>query len=195
MKTGLFQSCGHCWVFQLCWHIECSTFTASSFRIWNSSSGIPSPPLTLFVVMLSKAHLTSHFRMSVSIGNSNVQKNYLETFLGPTPRGRPQEFVLRCCQSREHLLYNLGLDSLPDSVMRVIEIRDKRTSSQRPSLKNKCTQKKFFYYSIVDLQCCVSYRCKAKWISYIYTFVLLLKLLKCELIKMSFILKAFQSSW
>ena len=30
---------------QVCWHIECSTFTASSFRIWNSSTGIPSPPL------------------------------------------------------------------------------------------------------------------------------------------------------
>ena len=53
-------------VFQLCWHIECSTFTASSFRIWNSSTGIPSPPLPLFVVMLSKAHLTSHSRMSGS---------------------------------------------------------------------------------------------------------------------------------
>ena len=36
MKTDLFQSCGHCWVFQICWHIEWSTFTASSFRIWNS---------------------------------------------------------------------------------------------------------------------------------------------------------------
>ena len=44
MKTELFQSCGHCWVFQICWHIECSTFTAaSSFRIWNSSAGIPIP--------------------------------------------------------------------------------------------------------------------------------------------------------
>ena len=59
MKTDLFQSCGHCWVFQICWHIECSTFTASSFRIWNSSTGIPSPPLALFVVMLSKANLMS----------------------------------------------------------------------------------------------------------------------------------------
>ena len=48
MKTDLFQSCGHCWVFQLCWHIECSTFTAASFRIWNSSTGIPSTPLVLF---------------------------------------------------------------------------------------------------------------------------------------------------
>ena len=66
MKTDLFQSCGHCWVFQICWYIEYSTFTASSFRIWNSSIGIPSPPLALFVVMLPKAHLTSHSRMSGS---------------------------------------------------------------------------------------------------------------------------------
>ena len=63
IKTDLFQFCGHCWVFQICWHIESSTFTASSFRIWNSSAGIPSPPLALFIVMLPKAHLTSHSRM------------------------------------------------------------------------------------------------------------------------------------
>ena len=49
MKTDLFQSCGHCWVSHICWHIECSTFTASSFRIWKSSAGIPSPPLALFL--------------------------------------------------------------------------------------------------------------------------------------------------
>ena len=66
MKTDLFQSCDHCCVFQICWHIECHTFTASSFRIWNSSTGIPSPPLALFVVMLSKANLTSHSGMSGS---------------------------------------------------------------------------------------------------------------------------------
>ena len=66
MKTDLFQSRGHCWVFQIFWHIECSTFTASSFRIWNSSAGISSPPLDLFIVMLPKAHLTSHSRMSGS---------------------------------------------------------------------------------------------------------------------------------
>ena len=66
MKTDLFQSCGHCWVLQICWPIECSTFTASSFRIWNSSTGFPSPLLALFLVMLPKAHLTSHSRMSGS---------------------------------------------------------------------------------------------------------------------------------
>ena len=65
MKTDLFQSCGHCWVFQICWHIECKTFTAS-FRIWNNLTGIPLPPLALFIVMLPKAHLTSHSRMSGS---------------------------------------------------------------------------------------------------------------------------------
>ena len=63
MKIDLFQSCGHCWVFQICWHIEWNMLTASSFRIWNSSTGIPSPPLALFVVMLPKAHLTSHSRI------------------------------------------------------------------------------------------------------------------------------------
>ena len=29
IKTDLFPSCGHCWVFQICWHIECNTFMAS----------------------------------------------------------------------------------------------------------------------------------------------------------------------
>ena len=53
-------------IFQICWHVECSTFKASSFRIWNSSTGIPSPPPALLVVMLPKAHLTSHSRMSGS---------------------------------------------------------------------------------------------------------------------------------
>ena len=65
-ENWLFQSCDHCWVFQICWHVECSTCPASSFRIWNSSTGIPSPPLALFVVMFSKAHLTSHSGMSGS---------------------------------------------------------------------------------------------------------------------------------
>ena len=40
--------------------------TASSFRIWNSSTGIPSPPLALFILMLPEAHLTLHSRMSGS---------------------------------------------------------------------------------------------------------------------------------
>ena len=39
MKTDLFQCYGHSWVFQICWHTECSILAAASFRIWNSSAG------------------------------------------------------------------------------------------------------------------------------------------------------------
>ena len=42
--------------------------TALSFSISNSSTGIPSPPLALFLAMLLKAHFTSHSRMSGFIG-------------------------------------------------------------------------------------------------------------------------------
>ena len=63
MKTD-FSSRVATAVFQICWYIECSTVTASCFRIWNRSAGILSPLLALFVVMLPKAHLTSHSRMS-----------------------------------------------------------------------------------------------------------------------------------
>ena len=66
MKTYLFQPCGHCWVFQICWPIEYSTLTALSFRIWNSSARILSPPLVLFIVMFPRALLTSYSRTSGS---------------------------------------------------------------------------------------------------------------------------------
>ena len=66
MTSDFFQSCGHCWVFQICWHIECSSLIAWSFRILNSSARIPSPPLALLVAVLPKAHLTSHSTMSGS---------------------------------------------------------------------------------------------------------------------------------
>ena len=56
------QSCSHCWIFQIFRHKECNTLTASSFKTWNGSAGIPSPLLALFVVMLPKAHLTSDSR-------------------------------------------------------------------------------------------------------------------------------------
>ena len=75
MKTDLFQFCGHCWVFQICWHIEHSTFTASSFRIWNTSTGIPSPPFALFIVMLPKAHLNSHYRITILLNYYNSLKD------------------------------------------------------------------------------------------------------------------------
>ena len=41
-------------------------FHSIIFQDWNSSTGIPSPPLALFIVMLPKAHLTLYSRMSGS---------------------------------------------------------------------------------------------------------------------------------
>ena len=41
-------------------------FNSIIFEDLNSSAGIPSPPLALFVVMLPKAYLTSHSRISSS---------------------------------------------------------------------------------------------------------------------------------
>ena len=66
MKTDILKSCCHCWGFQICWHIECRTFTASSFKTWNSCTGIPSSSLALSIVMLPKARLTLHSRFSDS---------------------------------------------------------------------------------------------------------------------------------
>ena len=72
------------WVFKICWHIEYSTFTASSLRIWNSSAGITSPPLVLFIVMLPKAHLNWHSRKSGSkwvITLSWLLRSFLYSFV------------------------------------------------------------------------------------------------------------------
>ena len=66
IENYLFQSYGHCCLFQICWHIKCITFIASSFRIWNSSTGIPSPPLALLILLLIKAHMTLNYRLSDS---------------------------------------------------------------------------------------------------------------------------------
>ena len=83
-ENWYFPACGHCRVFQICWHIECSTLTASSFRTLKNSAGILSPPLALFVVMLSKAHLTSHSRLSGSrwvANHTSMVIQVIKTFL------------------------------------------------------------------------------------------------------------------
>ena len=79
MKTDLFQSCDHCWVFPICWHIVCSTLTASSFRIWNSSAGIPPPSgmvvwfgtiLVIFLVLIPS--LLFGVRFLLTSGNERL---------------------------------------------------------------------------------------------------------------------------
>ena len=76
VKTNLFQSCGHCWVFEICWHTEYCTFTVSSFRIWNSSAGIPSAPLALLVVCFLRPTLL-HTSGCLALGEWPHHHGYL----------------------------------------------------------------------------------------------------------------------
>ena len=108
MKTDLFQSYGHCWVLQIFWHIECSIFTALSFRISNSSSGIPSPPLAVLIstfktVLFSSVQLLSRVQLfetlwiaacqaSLSISNSQslLRLMSIESVM-------PSNHLILCC--------------------------------------------------------------------------------------------------
>ena len=64
MKTDLFQFVATAEFSKFADVLSETLLTASSFRILNSSPGIASAPLALFFVVLPKAHLTSHYRMS-----------------------------------------------------------------------------------------------------------------------------------
>ena len=56
------------WPFPVLWSLlsfpNLLAYWVQHSNLWNSSAGIPSPPLALFLVMLPKAHLTSRSRMS-----------------------------------------------------------------------------------------------------------------------------------
>ena len=79
-STALPWNCDENWPFPVLWPLLgfpnlltywVQHFLASSFRIWNSSTGIPSLPLALLVVMLPKAQLTSYSRMSGSMSGND----------------------------------------------------------------------------------------------------------------------------
>ena len=180
MKTDLFQSCGHCWVFQICWHIEYSTFTASSFRICKSSTGIPSPPLALFVVMLSKAHLTSHSRMSGS--RSVITHDYA---VEVTNRFKGLDLIDRVpeelCEIKSVLSHWVCNNSL---------------CSNRPLIQDLvitnffnfiCLKISLFCLHCFKLQEKYSwfkkFRCTAKWFSYIYFNIIFKILLSYRLLR------------
>ena len=106
----IFPVCGHFWVFQFCWHLEFRTLTALSFRIWNNSSGILSPPLALLVVMLPKAHLTLHYRISdsrwvttpsllVRKAVTNLKSVLRSRDIALLKKGRSQSYSFVSCES------------------------------------------------------------------------------------------------
>ena len=64
MRIDLFQSCGHCQVFQICLYNKCNALMASSFRVLNSSTGIPLHPQAFLTQCFLRPTLLS--RMSGS---------------------------------------------------------------------------------------------------------------------------------
>ena len=63
MKTNLFQSCGQCWVFQICWHIECSTLVAPSCRIWNQFTSVQLCPALCILMDCSMPGFPVHHQI------------------------------------------------------------------------------------------------------------------------------------
>ena len=72
MKTDLFQYYGHCWVFQMCWYVECSTLSASLDRggccaavhgIAKSQIGLSDWTKTTILVFVVPAYSTFPFSM------------------------------------------------------------------------------------------------------------------------------------
>ena len=105
MKTDLPQSCSHCWIFQICCHIEYSILTASSFRIWNSSAGIPSHPLALFVIMpwLPPGHLPNP---ELQPRSPALQAGCLPS----EPRGKPKNTGVDSLSLLQGVLSNPGIE-------------------------------------------------------------------------------------
>ena len=67
MKTDLFSSCGHCWVFQTPAILSAPLSQHHLLGLEIAQVlGITSPTLALFIVILHKAHLISHSRMAGS---------------------------------------------------------------------------------------------------------------------------------
>ena len=125
MKTDLFQSCGHCWVFQICWHIDCSTFTASSFRI-------PSPPLALFIVMLSKPTWL-HIPGCLALGQWSHHRDYLGQFHESRQigSGQTRDGKSKCRHSRNQQLKWTGMANLTQMTINLLQagIPQKKWSS------------------------------------------------------------------
>ena len=155
MKTDLFQSYDHCWVFRICWHIEWSTFTASSFRIWNSLTGIPSPPLALFIVMLPKAHLTSHSRMSGS--------RWVIPLLWLSGSWRSFFYSSSVYSGHLFLISSASVRSLP-----FLSFTEPIFAWNIPLVSNSLEEKLFLYLYI----CILIYICKVYLIHSFYIFLL-----------------------
>ena len=79
-------------------------FISIILRTWNSTAGIPSPPLVFFVAMLHKAHLTwdsdtkafDYFQLSLSVMSDSSQAHGLQHARLPYPSPMPRDYSNSC---------------------------------------------------------------------------------------------------
>ena len=72
-ETDLSQSCGHCWVLQICWHTECSIFTVKSSGPYlgrittNKAGGGDGIPVALFQILKDDAVHVPIYNLSLNL--------------------------------------------------------------------------------------------------------------------------------
>ena len=111
IRTDIFQSCGHHWVFQICWYIECSTLTASLLGFMIAHLDF----LALFIVLLPKACLTSHPRMSGSmwVTTPSLLSKSLRPFLYSSSAYSCHLFLISSASVRSLLFLSLTVPIFP----------------------------------------------------------------------------------
>ena len=141
MKTDFFQSCDHCWVFQICWHIECFTLTASYLGIWNSLAEIPSPPLALFVQFSSVAQLCPTLCNPLDYRVHGIlQARILECAAFLSPGDLPNPGLLHC----RPILYQLSHKESPRILKWVAYPFSRGSSPPRNRTGVSCIAGRFF---------------------------------------------------
>ena len=158
LKTDIFQCCCHCWIFQICWYTECSTLTASLFRILNSLAEMPSPLLVfiVFIVMLPKAHLTSYSKKSDSrwVSTSSFLSRSLRSFLYSSSIYSCHLFLISFTSIRSILFLIFIMPILAQNVPLISRVILKRSlvypSYFSPSISLHCLFKKVFLLSLLS---------------------------------------------
>ena len=88
MRIDLFQSYGHCWVFQICWHNECKALMASSFKqsqiyLGSFLKSVKNSKAFVSDVCLNK--MKGYCLRNLKIGHSYVYHPSLRNRLLPAP--------------------------------------------------------------------------------------------------------------
>ena len=173
LRTGVridyFQSCGHGRVFQISWCNECNTLRASSFRVMNSSIGIPLHPLALLTAVLPKACLTSHSRRSGS-GWLTTSSWILGSFLYSSSMYSCHLSLISSASTRSQPFLSLIVPTFGENVPLIFQILLKRSLAFPlllfSSIFKHFSLKKSFLFSLLFFRTLHLVGCKFPFLPY-----------------------------